>query len=521
MPKLNNGSEMENKMNEIDKLFTEGLTGLEASPSAKVWQGIEQHLDNKRYDAMRKKYDRLKYLLLLLLLAFTGTTIYLLQGKKENNLAQNTSINSTQSATTLSNNNYQSTTNKQLTDNNTEPPQEASVTNKQSSNILSTTTAAAPTNDAASNMVAFSKQTNKKNPQAKDHSKYTPANTSANNIANNIVQPNTPVVAPQQSTDEENSSAIANNKSRLVKGNASAKVTAGKIAEPDPSAPQDVAQNEKEASETTVSKLKKPATEKKEKDMQYRAGPDQDIAASFRFSISPFIGFNYSKPHIVAGSKEYSSNDYLEIRSKENNGIAANKMIGALINYNISEKWDLQSGIGFVKYKSTVLPQKIYSKTDSTGTKGYKLNTSNGTVYLRSNLASPAIGTDTIQTSYTTTKTNYVMVPLTAQYKIPAGNFIFGLQGGVYGYVLTKQWLETTISKNGVSETKTANKIEGLRPVYFNAAIGGNIEYLLSNRVSIYASPLILVPITSINKNTPAKTTRAGTNVLIGVKLRF
>lgn len=512
---------MENRMNEIDKLFTEGLEGLEAPLSAKVWQGIEQHLDNKRYDAMRKKYDRLKYLLLLLLLAFTGTTIFLLQGKKENNLAQNTSINSTQSAATLSNNNFQSTTNNQLTNTNIEPPQEATITNKQANTILSSKTTAQPTNNATLNTVALYKQTKNREPQVKTSQKYTPTNTQANTFTQNIAQSNTPVVAQQQSADEENISAIAKNKSRLVKGNASAKVTAGNIAEPEAAAQQDVAKDEKEDSKTTLAKLKKPTVEKKEKDMQYRAGPDQDIAASFRFSISPFIGFNYSKPHIVAGSKEYSSNDYLEIRSKENNGIAANKMIGALINYNISEKWDLQSGIGFVKYKSTVLPQKIYSKTDSTGTKGYKLNTSNGTVYLRSNLASPAIGTDTIQTSYTTTKTNYVMVPLTAQYKIPAGNFIFGLQGGVYGNVLTKQWLETTISKNGVSETKTANKIEGLRLVYFNAAIGGNIEYLLSNRVSIYASPLILVPITSINKNTPAKTTRAGTNVLIGVKLRF
>lgn len=509
---------MDNQLTELDKLFTNGLDGLEAQPAERVWQGVEQHLDDKRYEAMRKKYNRLKYLLLLLLITFSATTFYLLRNKENTELAAlpqktiiDNAINYSTPAIVTSPNNPNPVSTQNIN------PSATANDNNLKASIDKPKNNAKPIRQIPGQLSALPQYAYKASPK--------PA-IDRNKIAVQPAIKNEPKLSPAIENKEPDAADVANTTSKkalVSKGKVSATVSGGNVSEEEITNAQAEPEGEEKDNNagTTLAKLKKPQVEKKEKDMQYRPAPDQDIAASFRFSVSPFIGYNFSKPRIRAGAKEYSSNDYLEIRSRENNGVASNAIMGALVNINLSNKWDLQTGAGFVKYNSTILPQKIYAKTDSSGSKGFVLNTSNGTVYLRSGLASPAIGTDTVQTSVTETKTSYVLVPLTAQYKMPVGNFIFGLQGGVYSNILKSQWLQTTISKNGTSEVKTADKIEGLRPIYFNAAIGGNIEYLLSNRLSVYASPQLLVPITSINKNTPARTTRAGANLLVGIKFRF
>lgn len=242
------------------------------------------------------------------------------------------------------------------------------------------------------------------------------------------------------------------------------------------------------------------------------------------FSVAAFYTPERLTTHVETGEKEHREDDKDAIREGEQVKYAGS--FGVQVQYRFNQRWSVLSGVSYSKTTSVILPRNIYARPERRpgapqgGDLKYKLNCTAGYVYISPKSATtPAFG-DSIQASQSTNTLEYFGVPLGIKYSYQKGKFAVNAVTSLNMNILSNGKLQATTVEQSV-KTLSNVKIEGLKPVYFSGMIGLGVEYFLTQRISVFATPVKTFSLSSINKNTPADTKRGSFGLQTGISIKL
>jgi Outer membrane protein beta-barrel domain len=565
---------MDKNLHDIDKLFYDAVEPHEEAPSSKVWEGIDKQLDNKGFTTYKKKYDRLKWLLLLLLLISTGLFTYIIQGRGHH---KNGSVNGNTVSAAKDNKNQTAATGTEQKiipapkTNNTIKPTET-ITADQSNNNPKKKANTFDNNIKPSSPIVSTDATtfSEKNPDLK------PGNLKSNNKKQEKVVVATPgqtkrktellvkktnAVPDKAATTPDHdyvTSSVINGKT----GRSKKEIQEKKIAD-DEQVKHDniILQQDKviEAIENQFSILsvKEPAyplvrlsaisipahdsllqgvdlstNQLVAMAQQKRAAGLKRIQRGSSFSIIPYYMPVYSTLHIEEGERVHREDDDRDaIKNRESDAEGqAIRSFGLLAEWSINKRLAVQTGIGFYSSSVNIQPQTIYAhhkpgrdSGQGAGANAYKFNCTAGSVYFNTKTinTNPLSG-DSLEALNSSVKLSYTQIPVTLRYNVITRNKLnlFAITG-IYANLLTKSNVNLTLSNGSAKENLSAGTIDGLRKVNYSWVLGAGMEYRLGSRFSLYGNVNTNTGLTPINKDTPVKTNISNIGVQAGVKIRL
>ncbi len=174
---------------------------------------------------------------------------------------------------------------------------------------------------------------------------------------------------------------------------------------------------------------------------------------------------------------------------------------GLLLTYQFTKKWSVQTGINFSSTVIDINPSIIYASADANGAVKYRYNVSSGYVYVLPAFSSnPKIGDSLFVTSAKHTL-QYINIPVTMGYTFQKQKIAITPSVGIGFNFLTSGLIETNFENSSQRESETLSNIEGLRKSYINMLLSVNVQYPITNKVSLSFTPLYNFAINSINKN--------------------
>ncbi len=544
---------MKKNLHEIDKLFKDALDGhLEAAPPG-VWDAVNNDLDKKQALHFRQKYFRLKRVaLILLLFAFSGIayTLFIVkpsqQNKKiaektspaqlENNIdtaANATAKNSGEEKTAVVKNSNALKTGpatREADSKSAEATNNAGAKNKEAAEANTTSTQNLPGETSASNIktnaasVKIQTNTIVNNKNAGNQQKIKTGNavllaaaSSKSKTKNGL----TDKVYNDLIVEEDNANSNAEEKNNIAKTDKPVQRTVTPLAPYLyslallPGAPA----YETPASVTTIESSSFLNAIQQNQLLQ-NTFPKNKPAFKPSFSIMPFASINHSftrleNDEVLAGpgrNKKTAERD-----EKQGGSFSA----GILVNYNFSRSFILQSGIVYTSATTNILPKIIYARPDNFGRTRYEFNCSSGYSYIDPKTGTnPAVG-DSIQVAGSSSTLSYIGIPLSLNYVMQKGKFLFKPAVGFSVNFLTSGKSFTSFNNASPGNPKETASISGLKTAYVDGSIGFGTEYMLSRKISIGIRPNLRMALSSINKNTPIKTYQNFLSLEAGLKINL
>ncbi len=237
------------------------------------------------------------------------------------------------------------------------------------------------------------------------------------------------------------------------------------------------------------------------------------------FSLTAFVAPNVSFDRL-------EDNDHLagpgrnrqEARKQEQDNFSFSA--GLLLSYQLTSKWELQSGIGITSSSTAIAPETVYAKADNSGHTRYELHCSSGYAYINPRTGIQVNVGDSAKTSGTVSKLTYVTLPVAINYRINKGRFSLVPNVGAGINFLTSGKTKTDLSNPAGSEN-TTTAISGLKPAYVDAQLGLGIEYNFTKKISISLRPNAKLALTSINRETPVQSYQNRLSLESGVRIKF
>ncbi len=193
---------------------------------------------------------------------------------------------------------------------------------------------------------------------------------------------------------------------------------------------------------------------------------------------------------------------------------------GLLLTYQFNQRLSLQTGIGVSSFSTSINPKTIYAEHDNDGRIRYELPFSYGNAYL-SPKDNPQLSVgDSAKTSVTNSRLTYINIPLALSYTIGKGRTTFHPTVGAGFNILTSSNAATNVSAVTGKESLSA-AIDGLRSSYLNGQIGFGMEYSISRKFSIGLQPNISFALTPINRQTPVKSYQNFVSLQAAIRLKL
>jgi Outer membrane protein beta-barrel domain len=237
-----------------------------------------------------------------------------------------------------------------------------------------------------------------------------------------------------------------------------------------------------------------------------------------RFSITPYYSKEIAGYDLTDNNDAYGQNGQ-EIEKKERNVFSAS--IGFYINYKISKRWVLQSGISFSKSKSNIDSSTSYAVKDNNGNVQYKVNTISGYGYLKpGTVVPPAIG-DSVSTANTYSELHYLSVPLILSYRFPMKRFSLLLGAGIVANMLTGASIETKTYGSGNPEKEYAVNMMGLKKFNMGVVVKADLEYRINSRVGFNVIPSFKNSVSPVNPESALTAYPFNFGIGLGITYRF
>ena len=238
-----------------------------------------------------------------------------------------------------------------------------------------------------------------------------------------------------------------------------------------------------------------------------------------RFSVTPFYSPDIAWYHLQEDKPDNQTNNLTEIAESEQHEFSST--VGALVDYNLSKYWSLQSGLTYSNTNIIVQPKTIFAQSDNAGSIKFRINTSSGYGYVLPSFSNNPIIGDSLYAFSTTHTLNYINIPLALKYTISKGKFSFNVMAGFSTNILTKGIIETTLAKDFNNETQLVNELHGLKKIYFSGLAGLGVDYKLNKKIALSFAPTFRFALNSINKDAPVKSYPNTFGLVLGLKIRM
>lgn len=234
-----------------------------------------------------------------------------------------------------------------------------------------------------------------------------------------------------------------------------------------------------------------------------------------RFSIGLFIA-----PSLGGEFKQVNDayGNSVGVVSKENARVVFDA--GINIDYSISNKWILRSGLGYHAYSFSIEASSITAQQNAQGILGYSLITSSGILQLPYYDARIQ-ALDSIKV-HGNAYFRYLSIPLQIKY-----NFTTEKHCGIYvtGGIVTNFLLVKGAFVHRESETdrddESIHDIDGLNNTQLLYTAGAGLNYKVGKGFSICGEPFLTGSITSIDKNTPEISYPFSAGLRVGLFYKF
>ena len=496
---------MDKDLHNIEDLFRSALEDNEESPSAKVWDTVDNSLDKDNVISIKKKYRMLKKLSLLLLLLLIALSIYELNNHRTAENLTEPNRAGTDKKTIPEN----KTDNPIATDENT-IPSKGTFDSKDLNNV-------SQLNNIQDNPVAEEKiPTN--NFQVRPGNNLITGRQNEKGINNNSLPDkkifitlrqrplfNDPANYPQKikvpETNKNNLSLRTDY--NFVPIDNSSYFPKRLYTQPQEKINQSVTSLIDSGRLTNQLALNKiiPAVDIKNNVPPQTKKKEVKLSRFFLSTFySPDIVWYHLEEDLPGNQPETAS----EIKKSERHEFSSTT--GLLFGYILNKHWSLQSGLTFSNTNITVEPKTIYAQSDNNGNIKYRVNISSGYGYILPSFQNAPVIGDSLKVTAATHKLRYVGIPVAIKYSAKKGKLNFETTAGVTVNFLTKGKLETEVQKGPNNEVDILNNIQGLKSTYISVLTGAGAEYKLTKKLLVTLMPTARFALTPINKGAVVKT---------------
>jgi hypothetical protein len=243
----------------------------------------------------------------------------------------------------------------------------------------------------------------------------------------------------------------------------------------------------------------------------------QKTALKKRISITPYFLQEFAGYSLT--DNDLTGSNGQEIEEHERNVFSAS--VGVYVNYMLSRRWVLQSGISYSWSNSNIDSGVSYAVKDNHGNVQYKLNTVSGYGYLHSaSLRQPNVG-DSVSTGKSYSQLHYLTIPLILSYWVPLGRFSLLIGAGGSFNVLTSAEIETKTYGNGDPEKEYAVNMMGLKKVNYGMILKLDLEYNVNSRLGVNMIPCFKNTLTPINLESSVTAYPYNFGIGLGMTYRF
>ena len=194
------------------------------------------------------------------------------------------------------------------------------------------------------------------------------------------------------------------------------------------------------------------------------------------FFIQEFAGYNFTDNDLTGANGK-------EIEERERAMFSAT--VGIFVNYTLSRRWWLQSGLSYSWSTSNIDPSSVYAKRSESGAIQFKLNTVSGYSFLNTpSTSSPMIG-DSVRTTDTYSYLKYISVPLIVGYRIPLKRFSASIGAGATLNFLNSAVIETDEYSGSLTKHDSRIPLYGLKNFNFGLMVKAEFAYQLNRQWSI------------------------------------
>jgi hypothetical protein len=232
---------------------------------------------------------------------------------------------------------------------------------------------------------------------------------------------------------------------------------------------------------------------------------------SIGLSIAPSLGSEFKEvnnAYVNSGGVECPENDRAAFDA------------GINIDYTISHKWTLQSGLGYHNYSYSIEPTFITAQQTTQGVLGYSLITSAAILDLPyydaqiQTLDSIKVRGDAYF--------GYLSIPLQIRYSLTTqkhwGIYIIG---GIVTNFLVNKGAFIHWESNMDMDDEFIHDIDGLNEIQLSYTAGAGLNYFLGKGFSIYGEPFFVGSATPIDKNTPEISYPFSVGLRVGLFYKF
>ncbi|HEY1870798.1 MAG TPA: outer membrane beta-barrel protein [Chitinophagaceae bacterium] len=234
-----------------------------------------------------------------------------------------------------------------------------------------------------------------------------------------------------------------------------------------------------------------------------------------RFSLTPFFSKEFVGYSLA--DNDVSAADGKEIEKRERNVFSAS--VGAYLNYELTRKWSLQTGVYYSWSNSLIDSTTNYAVQDNQGNVQFKLNMIAGYGYLHTldnNTQQPAVG-DSISAAKAHSRLHFISVPIVVNYNFYVNKFLISIGAGGSINILTKANLETKIYGSNF-EQNLEIPIKGIKKINYGVILKAEIEYQLFRAVGVEVIPCFKSTLSPINFNSALSTYPYNFGIGFGVK---
>lgn len=243
-----------------------------------------------------------------------------------------------------------------------------------------------------------------------------------------------------------------------------------------------------------------------------------------RLSVSAIFSPDYAS-RLLANNKEIAGYSASQFNRQETPVFAFST--GLKIGYDLSAKWNIQTGATYSYMEQTFKPTNIAVDSSESDKTEYSFMTSSGIVNFSSKDfedeedTSP-VNEDSVYLSYKANeKLEFINIPLLMKYRLSDKKIsIFAICGITTNILISKQ-VKLTMLDTPYNVSLKTNKINSLRNVNVGFLLGMGFEYNIFKGFNILMEPTIKCSFTSINKNHSVKSYPYSLGIAAGLSYHF